>query len=162
KLARTLPTAADVALGMDEAFTVAGSSHRGPVFVDVPMDEFFNAAEVTWGGPASPAAQAPDSEALSASAELPGGASRALPILGTDVWMDGAEQAALSFVEALGVPAITNGMGRGVIPGGHPLLVTKARGQALGRADLVIVVGTPLDFRLGYGIFGGKDGATPA
>ena len=53
-------------------------------------------------------------------------------------------------------------MGRGVIPGGHPLLVTKARGQALDGADLVVVVGTPLDFRLGYGVFGGKDGATPA
>ena len=53
-------------------------------------------------------------------------------------------------------------MGRGVIPGGHPLLVTKARGPALGGADLVVVAGTPLDFRLGYGVFGGKDGATPA
>ena len=50
-------------------------------------------------------------------------------------------------------------MGRGVVPGGHPLLVTKARGPALGGADLVVVVGTPLDFRLGYGVFGGKDGA---
>ena len=53
-------------------------------------------------------------------------------------------------------------MGRGVIPGGHPLLVTKARGKALGTADLVVVVGTPLDFRLGYGVFGGKDGAPTA
>ena len=60
------------------------------------------------------------------------------------------------------MPAITNGMGRGIVPGGHPLLVTKARGAALGGADLVVVVGTPLDFRLGYGVFGGKDGATPA
>jgi acetolactate synthase-1/2/3 large subunit len=57
---------------------------------------------------------------------------------------------------------VTNGMGRGVVPGGHPLLVTKARGKALGTADLVVVVGTPLDFRLGYGVFGGKDGAPPA
>ena len=53
-------------------------------------------------------------------------------------------------------------MGRGVVPGGHPLLVTKARGAALDKADLVVVVGTPLDFRLGYGVFGGKDGAAPA
>jgi acetolactate synthase-1/2/3 large subunit len=41
-------------------------------------------------------------------------------------------------------------------------LVTKARGAALGHADLVIVAGTSLDFRLGYGAFGGKDGAPPA
>jgi acetolactate synthase-1/2/3 large subunit len=53
-------------------------------------------------------------------------------------------------------------MGRGVVPGGHPLLVTKARSAAFKDADLVVVVGTPLDFRLGYGVFGGKDGARPA
>jgi acetolactate synthase-1/2/3 large subunit len=83
-------------------------------------------------------------------------------VLGTDVWADGAELAALDLVEAAGLPTITNGMGRGVVPGGHPLLVTKARSQALGGADLVVVAGTPLDFRLGYGVFGGKDGAVPA
>jgi acetolactate synthase-1/2/3 large subunit len=50
-----------------------------------------------------------------------------------------------------------------VVPGGHPLLVTKARSAAFGGADLVVVVGTPLDFRLGYGVFGGKtEGSTPA
>ena len=53
-------------------------------------------------------------------------------------------------------------MGRGVVPGGHRLLVTKARGLALGSADLVVVVGTPLDFRLGYGEFGGRGGAPKA
>jgi acetolactate synthase-1/2/3 large subunit len=53
-------------------------------------------------------------------------------------------------------------MGRGVVPGGHPLLVSKARGKALNDADLVVVSGAPLDFRLGYGVFGGKEGAEPA
>ncbi len=53
-------------------------------------------------------------------------------------------------------------MGRGVIPGGHPLLMTKARSRAFGTCDVVVVVGTPLDFRLGYGAFGGKDGAPAA
>ena len=78
-------------------------------------------------------------------------------VFGTDVWSDGAEAAALRFVEELRVPAITNGMGRGIVPGGHPLLATKARGTAVGTCDLAIVVGTPLDFRLGYGRFGGRD-----
>jgi acetolactate synthase-1/2/3 large subunit len=44
-----------------------------------------------------------------------------------------------------------------VLPGGHELLVTRARSVALRRADLVIVAGTPLDFRLGYGSFGPQD-----
>ncbi|WP_110208734.1 acetolactate synthase [Nocardioides daejeonensis] len=162
KLARTLPTAADVTAGMDEAFTVAGSSHRGPVFVDVPMDEFFNSAQTSYDGPAARERQAPDSDAIGAIARLLAAAERPVLVLGTDVWADGAEEAALALVESLGLPAITNGMGRGIVPGGHPLLVTKARGQALGTSDLVIVVGTPLDFRLGYGVFGGKDGAPAA
>jgi len=162
KLARTLHTAGDILGGMDQAFQAAGSSHRGPVFVDVPMDEFFNPAS----GPAPVASSTrgaePDGDAIGRIARLLAGASRPVLILGTDVWADHAEEAALRFVEAVGVPTITNGMGRGVVPGGHPLLVTKARGQALGGSDLVVVVGTPLDFRLGYGVFGGKDGAEPA
>ena len=59
--------------------------------------------------------------------------ARPVLVLGTDVWADGAEEAALRLVEETGVPVITNGMGRGVVPGGHPLLVTKARGTALRR-----------------------------
>ena len=163
KHAATLPTAADVLGGMDDAFAVAGSSHRGPVFVDVPMDEFFNSAS----GPAPtgvrPRGADPDTDAIETIAGLLANAARPVLILGTDVWADGAEVAALRLVESLAVPALTNGMGRGVIPGGHPLLVTKARGAALNKADLVIVVGTPLDFRLGYGVFGGKEeGSSPA
>src|SRR6478735_8465573 len=162
KLARTIPTAGEVLDGMHEAFVTAGSSHRGPVFVDVPMDELFNNATgaVPLVGPLRGAD--PDPDAVTRIVELLAASSRPVLILGTDVWADRAEEAALRFVEAVGIPTITNGMGRGIVPGGHPLLVTKARGAALGGADLVIVVGTPLDFRLGYGVFGGKDSATPA
>jgi acetolactate synthase-1/2/3 large subunit len=162
KAAHTLHTAAEVAPGMHEAFTLAGSPHRGPVFVDVPMDEFFNTATSSRPEVRLAETQAPDPDALTNIAVLLTTADRPVVVLGTDVWADGAEAAALRFVTELGIPAITNGMGRGVVPGGHPLLVTKARGQALGTADVVVVVGTPLDFRLSYGVFGGKDGAPVA
>jgi acetolactate synthase I/II/III large subunit len=165
KLARTIPTAAEVAAGLDQAFRTAGTSHRGPVFVDVPMEELFNRATARVPDGSRPRGADPDSDALERIARLLGDAQRPVLVLGTDVWADGAERAALDLVEALGIPTITNGMGRGVVPGGHPLLVTKARGKALNTADLVVVVGTPLDFRLGYGVFGGpdkNDGAAPA
>ena len=159
KLARTLPTATDVAAGVDEAFTTARTSHRGPTYVDVPMDEFFNTGlgTVPTVGPDAGRGAEPDTDAIGRIARLVARAERPVLILGTDVWADRAEVAALRFVEATGIPAITNGMGRGVVPGGHPLLVTKARSAALGGADLVVVVGTPLDFRLGYGVFGARD-----
>ncbi len=156
KAARTLMTAAEVAGGMDEAFTLARSSHRGPVFVDVPMDEFFNSSTGSTGT-GEGTRIAPDPDAVEKVARLLAAARRPVLILGTDVWADHAEVAALRLVEDLGIPTLTNGMGRGVIPGGHRSLVTKARGAALSGADLVVVVGTPLDFRLGYGAFGGPD-----
>jgi acetolactate synthase-1/2/3 large subunit len=163
KSARTIPTAAEVTRGFDEAFRLAGSAHRGPVFVDVPMDEFFNQASATIPDGARRRGEDPDTDAIERIARLLTDAERPVLILGTDVWADGAEQAALELVEAVGIPTITNGMGRGIVPGGHPLLVTKARSKALNGADLVVVVGTPLDFRLGYGVFGGKDeGSSPA
>lgn len=156
KAARTLMTAAEVAGGMDEAFTLARSSHRGPVFVDVPMDEFFNSSTGSTGSGEGTRIE-PDPDAVEKVARLLAAARRPVLILGTDVWADHAEVAALRLVEDLGIPTLTNGMGRGVIPGGHRSLVTKARGAALSGADLVVVVGTPLDFRLGYGSFGGPD-----
>jgi acetolactate synthase-1/2/3 large subunit len=162
KLARTVHEVHEIAGAVDEAFTLAGTSHRGPVFLDVPMDRLFD--ETTLARPAVRPRRPvePDDGFLALVGSLLAGASRPVLVLGTDVWADGAEEAALRFVEQTGVPVVTNGMGRGVVPGGHPLLVTKARGTAFGTCDLAVVVGTPLDFRLGYGVFGGKHGAPPA
>ncbi len=162
KRATTIRTADRMLEGMNDAFVAAGAPHRGPVFVDVPMDEFYNSASGALPQVSPSRGADPDPDDLARVGDLLARASRPVLVIGTDVWTDGAEAAALDLVETIGLPAITNGMGRGVVPGGHPLLVTKARGQALAGADLVIVAGTPLDFRLGYGVFGGKDGAEPA
>ncbi|TWH01852.1 acetolactate synthase-1/2/3 large subunit [Nocardioides sp. J9] len=162
KHAATLMTADDVTAGIDTAFRLARSSHRGPTYVDVPMDEFFNVGTGRLPVVGEPRGEVPDTDAIDRIAGLLARAERPVLVLGTDVWADRAEVAALRLVEEMRLPAITNGMGRGIVPGGHPLLVTKARGAALGGADLVVVVGTPLDFRLGFGVFGGKDGADPA
>ncbi|TNM47200.1 acetolactate synthase [Nocardioides albidus] len=162
KHAATLMSADDVAAGFDLAFTQARSSHRGPTYVDVPMDEFFNTGSGPMPAIGDYRGAEPDSDAVARIAGLVAAAQRPVLILGTDVWADRAEEAALRLVEEMRLPAITNGMGRGIVPGGHPLLVTKARGAAINGADLVVVVGTPLDFRLGYGVFGGTDGSEPA
>lgn len=159
--AATAHTTAEIGPAVDDAFRAAGSSHRGPTFLDVPMDQFFGVAERP-GGTGRPAVRLdPDSADLDAIADLLATATRPTLVLGTDVWADGAEEAALRFVTETGIPVIANGMGRGIVPGGHPQLVTKARSTALGQCDLTVVVGTPLDFRLGYGVFGGKE-ETPA
>jgi acetolactate synthase-1/2/3 large subunit len=51
----------------------------------------------------------------------------------------------------LAVPFFLNGMARGALGSEHPCLFSHARKHALSRSDLVVVLGTPLDFRVGYG-----------
>lgn len=137
-----------------EAFAAATTAHRGPAFLDVPMDIFYTPAEAPAPERREAPARTPDPEAAARIAELLANARRPVLILGSDVWNDFAEDAAVRLAETWQLPVIPNGMGRGVLPAGHPLLVTRARSTALKNADLVIVVGTPLDFRLGYGQFG--------
>ena len=152
KSAVTVHDAAAVGAAIDEAFHIAARAHRGPTFLDVPMDVLFTPAV-----PHEPA-PAPDIAGVDGDvqriAELLRAAERPVLVLGSDVWADSADTAARDFVDAVGIPVIANGMARGVLPPDHPLLVTRARGAAFAGADLVVVVGTPLDFRLGYGVFG--------
>jgi acetolactate synthase-1/2/3 large subunit len=72
-------------------------------------------------------------------------------LAGSGVWWDDAAGELTAFAETAGVPVFLNGAGRGCLPGSHPLAFAQARGFALGQADFVLVLGTPLDFRLGYG-----------
>jgi len=135
--------------------------HRGPTFVDVPMDQLFSHATAHPVPAGPPQELVPDPDAVTRVGRLLAAARRPVLVLGSDVWMDGAAEAARELVEALGIPVVANGMGRGILPGRHPLLVGKARSAAFGGADLVVVAGAPLDFRLQYGVFGEPGHPTP-
>ncbi|MDS1272066.1 acetolactate synthase [Lipingzhangella sp. LS1_29] len=159
KSATTARTTADIAATVETAFATANAAHRGPTFVDVPLDALYDQAEATPASPAPDTDRSADPTDVATVARLLSAARRPVFVFGSDVWLDGAASTAREVAEELGVPVVTNGQGRGVLPGSHPLLATRARGMALGQADLVIVVGTPLDFRLNHGLFGGTDGA---
>ncbi|MGW5366191.1 acetolactate synthase [Actinopolymorpha pittospori] len=162
KLARTVGTVDAIAPAVDDAFRLAGARHRGPVFLDVAMDQLYSRATSVIPEVAPSGIEQPDADAVADIAALLATAERPVLVLGSDVWLDGAEVAARALAEELAIPVVTNGMGRGVLPAGHPLLVSRARAMAFGRCDVAVVVGAPLDFRLGYGVFGGKDGAPVA
>ena len=163
KRAWTEHRADQVGAAVDEAFRIATTTHQGPVFVDFSLEALFGeAAEAGPAGSTAPPAPAPDPADVDVVAGLLASASRPVLVLGSDVWLGAAETAARVAAEELSLPVITNGQARGVLPAGHDLLVTRARSVAFREADLVVVVGTPLDFRLGYGEFGGQDGAPPA
>jgi acetolactate synthase-1/2/3 large subunit len=169
KRAWTEHETAKIGAGMAEAFRLAATPPRGPVFVDIALEALFGPASPgpdlagpaeTVAAPAGPGSG--DPAAIERIAGLLAAARRPVLVLGSDVWAGHAEQAARTTAEELRLPVITNGQGRGILPAGHELLVTRARSAAFRQADLVVVVGTALDFRLGYGSFGGADGAGPA
>ena len=155
KAAWTTHDAAQVRADADRAFALAGGVRRGPVFWDVPIDVIYAPApRAALVAPAVSAAPEPDPDALARARDLLASSHRPLLILGSGVWMSGAVDEARQLVDARNLPVIANGMGRGIVPPGDRHLVTRARSTAFKEADLVIVVGTPLDFRLGYGSFG--------
>ena len=146
-----------VAASVDEAFRLALTPHRGPVFCDFPLETIYDQAEVELPDGPMPAPAGPDADDVARIAALLAAARRPVLVLGSDVWLGGAEEAARAAAETLRLPVITNGQARGVLPRGHELLVTRARSVAFAEADLVIVAGVPLDFRLRYGSFGPKE-----
>jgi acetolactate synthase I/II/III large subunit len=163
-----------IAGAVDEAFRLANAAHRGPVFLDMSLEALFGAdgpggldgaggvRGVEGAGGTDEDEGGLDAGAVDRIAELLARSERPVMILGTDVWLDGAENEARLAAEELRLPVIANGQGRGILPAGHELLVTRARSAAFRDADLVLVVGTPLDFRLNYGQFGGRDGSPGA
>ena len=74
--------------------------------------------------------------------------------MGSDVYWDGAWDALTRFAETMRVPCWFNGLGRGCVPADHELAFTRTRALLKSEADLVVVIGTALDFRLGFGRFG--------
>jgi acetolactate synthase I/II/III large subunit len=150
-----------VAASVDEAFTLAATPRRGPVFLDFPLEAIYDQAQAEISPAERAPAPPPAPAQLDEVARLLAPARRPVLILGSDVWLGRADGAARDFAEALRLPVITNGQARGVLPAGHELLVSRARGLALAEADLVIVVGTPLDFRLRYGRFGPQGSPVP-
>ncbi|HEY7136628.1 MAG TPA: acetolactate synthase [Acidimicrobiia bacterium] len=155
KAASTVTDTAAIAADVDAALRAACAPHRGPVFLDVPLDAFFASADVELPEPpGAGTAVEPDADALAAIARLAVDAERAVLVVGGDVYWAHAEAAMVAFAEAARVPVFVNGMGRGTIPADHELAFSRCRSVALREADLVIVAGTPLDFRLGFGEFG--------
>ena len=153
KHAQTLDSADEAYRWTAEAMRTALSRRTGPAFMDVPIDVLFAAADLPEatehltrdaGPPADPDLLAEASRALRE-------ADRPVIVAGGGVWWAGAEGELRQLVESAGIPLIVNGMARGMLPPEHPLYFSRARSRALREADLVLVLGARLDFRLNFG-----------
>ena len=149
--AKTVGETTAVAQAVVDAALEALAPPRGPRFLDFPLDVLFNNADIEFEKPSD---ESPGSADVSAIVSLIESSERPVIIAGTNVWLDRGEEALVRFVEAAEIPAFTNGQGRGCVPADHRLCFSRARSAAFKDADLVIVAGTPLDFRLGFGQFG--------
>ncbi|HYM50858.1 MAG TPA: acetolactate synthase [Candidatus Limnocylindrales bacterium] len=152
KSARTLESADQAYAAAGEAVRIALSGRTGPTFLDVPIDVFFSGGEAPAGEPLQPDAGAdPEPGQIEAAAALLRRAEQPALVAGSSVWWSHAEEELTRFAEAAGLPTILNGLARGMLPPDHPLFRSRARSATLGQADLVFVVGVPLDFRLNFG-----------
>jgi acetolactate synthase-1/2/3 large subunit len=157
KQAATAPTTEAIPATFDTALRAARTPHRGPTFVDVALDVFAGGAvaDIPHGpNDAELRGAEPDPDAIASVAKLVAGAARPVLVAGGDVYWDRAEVPMRAWAETARVPVFANGMGRGTLPADHELAFARARSVALKEADLVLVAGTPLDFRLGFGVFG--------
>ena len=138
-----------------QAATTSLTPHRGPTFLDFPLDVFGpSSGDLPEVDVCTGTGAAPDPDEVARLASLLAAAERPAFIVGSDVYWDGAWDELRAAVEHLRVPCFFNGLGRGLLPARHELSFLRTRGLLKKRADLVVVLGTPLDFRLGFGRFG--------
>jgi acetolactate synthase-1/2/3 large subunit len=158
RFAATAQSAEAVSGLIDDALRATVAAPSGVAFVDFPMDHVFSEAPDE-GRPGAlthlPAPPAADGGALERAIGLLAAARRPVIMAGTNVWWGHAEAALLQLAEQRRIPVLMNGMARGTVPADHPFAFSRTRSKALGEADVAVVVGVPMDFRLGFGgVFG--------
>jgi len=132
------------------ALDAARAAPTGPTFIDYPLDVVF--MESNAQAPPAPAESDPQAASgVEEAAALLAGAERPVIMAGTGLYWARGESELQALAEALGIPVFLNGMGRGCLPADHELAFSRARGAGLKGADVALVAGVPLDFRLGFG-----------
>ena len=154
KLAATAQETGEIPALVEEAIHAAITPHSGPVFLDFPLDHVFGEADdrapavappEPWRGPAAEEREIERAAALLRDAERP------VIMAGAGLYWGRGEEALRALAEELRIPVFLNGLARGCLPADHELAFSRARSTGLQGADVALVIGAPLDFRLGFG-----------
>ncbi len=154
KSARTADLPAAIPGLVDEALILALEPPTGPAFIDFPLDHVFSEAPALDGAVQLPdplARPAADAEQIERAADLLRAAERPVVMAGTGLYWAHGEDALRLLCEELSVPVFLNGLARGCVAADHPQFFSRARSDGLKGADVAIVIGVPMDFRLGFG-----------
>ena len=157
KFAATVPHVTRIADMTAMAFRECFNGAPGPSFLEIPRDVLDGRASldtVTIPAPGRYRASTHslgDPRAIESLAALIERAEKPCVLLGQQVWTCRATDAAITFCRSLNIPAFMNGAARGTLPPGDPHHFQLTRRHAFDNADLIIIAGTPFDFRMGYG-----------
>jgi len=139
-----------------KAFHQSMSGKPGPVYLDLPGDVLYqdvDEADIDWPVPWSPESR-PRPVAEPARIEQIIGllekAEKPVIVSGSGIlWADAAAELE-AWVEASGIPFYTTPQSRGVIAEDHPYCYLTARSTAFREADLIMVIGTRMNYVIGH------------
>jgi acetolactate synthase-1/2/3 large subunit len=154
KFAATARSTEEISGLIDDAVTAALTPPTGPVFLDLPLDQVFMTAAPPDSEPAAVTpwtSEGADPGLVARAVALIRDAERPVIMAGTGLYWGRGELELRALAEAAGIPVFLNGLGRGCLPADHELAFSRVRGRALKEADVALVVGVPMDFRLGFG-----------
>ena len=153
KWADRIPSPELIPAYLAKAFRIMTTGRPGPVFLEIAWDVLSNGVEDPKlpTGYRTEARCAGDPAYVDRAARAIAEARHPAVIAGSSIWWDDAAEALRRLAEKAQMPVFLNGAGRGCLPPDHPCFFQHTRKDALAEADVVVGVGTPLDFRLGYG-----------
>ena len=141
---------------INRAFRESMSGKPGPVYLDLPGDVLYAEVDentLDWPEPWDPSKRsrpAADDSQLKQILDLLKGAKQPVIISGTGIIWSEASQELQDFVEASGIPFYTTPQSRGVIPEDHDYCYLTARSTAFREADVILVLGTRMNYIIGH------------
>ena len=138
------------------AYRLATRGRPGAVYVDLPGDVLYarvreDEVVQSQGQPFIETRPAGEPSAVEAAIALLESAERPILVAGSGVYWSKAAEALRAFVDVSQVPFYTTPMARGLIPEDHPMAFIGARSMAFREADVVLVLGTRLNWILNSG-----------
>jgi acetolactate synthase-1/2/3 large subunit len=133
------------------------SGAPGPAYLEIPRDVLDREIDVSRAVVPQPGAYRAsvktlgDVDDIEKLADILVRAERPVVLFGSQVWASRGHEEAIALVRALDIPAYFNGASRGLLPPGDPHHFDRTRKEGFDKADVILIVGTPFDFRMGYG-----------
>src|SRR6201994_3868408 len=142
-----------ISMAAREAFNGA----TGPVYLEIPRDVLDREVDVSKAVIPQPGKYRASTKSIGDPrdieklADLLVNAERPAILYGQQVWTARGHKEAVALLRGLDIPGYLKGASRGLLPPGDPHHFDRTRSLAFGKADVVVIVGTPFDFRMGYG-----------